>query len=57
MRKLVARRAAVKAVAIASTVLLAPLFGTTTASAVPEAPAQLAADNLPRNSCRPSRVI
>ncbi|WP_067480059.1 S1 family peptidase [Nocardia amamiensis] len=47
MRKLVARRAAVKAVAIASTVLLAPLFGTTTASAVPEAPAQLAADNLP----------
>ncbi|MEU7766843.1 S1 family peptidase [Nocardia sp. NPDC049190] len=47
MRKLVARRAAVKAVAIASTVLLAPLFGTTAASAVPEAPAQLGADNLP----------
>ncbi|WP_040784646.1 S1 family peptidase [Nocardia pneumoniae] len=47
MRKLVARRAAVKAVAIASTVLLAPLFGTTAASAAPEAPAQLAADTLP----------
>ncbi|WP_454199807.1 S1 family peptidase [Nocardia sp. Marseille-Q1738] len=47
MRKLVARRAAVKAVAIASTVLLAPLFGTTAASAVPEAPAQLGVDNLP----------
>ncbi|WP_327110728.1 S1 family peptidase [Nocardia sp. NBC_01730] len=47
MRKLVARRAAVKAVAIASTVLLAPLFGTVTASAAPEAPAQLEADTLP----------
>ncbi|MFG1790345.1 S1 family peptidase [Nocardia sp. NPDC049149] len=47
MRKLVARRAAVKAVAIASTVLLAPLLGTTTAAAVPETPAQLNADLLP----------
>ncbi|GAA5045275.1 S1 family peptidase [Nocardia callitridis] len=47
MRKLVARRAAVKAVAIASTVLLAPLFGITTASSAPEAPTQLAADGLP----------
>ncbi|MGQ4597149.1 S1 family peptidase [Nocardia sp. R6R-6] len=47
MRKLVARRAAVKAVAIASTVFLTPLFGTTTAAAAPEAPAQLSVDNLP----------
>ncbi|MFR9750562.1 S1 family peptidase [Nocardia sp. 004] len=47
MRKLVARRAAVKAVAIASTVLLAPLSGTTTASAAPDAPGQLSVDELP----------
>ncbi|MEV0295793.1 S1 family peptidase [Nocardia sp. NPDC050710] len=46
MRKLVARRAAVKAASVgaAATVLLAPLFGTTTASAEP---GQLAAEHLP----------
>ncbi|WP_378734573.1 S1 family peptidase [Nocardia brasiliensis] len=48
MRKLVARRAAVKAVAIASTVFLAPLLCTTTASAAPATPAQLTADSLPQ---------
>ncbi|WP_028479524.1 S1 family peptidase [Nocardia sp. CNY236] len=47
MRKLVARRAAVKVVALASTVFLAPLFGITTAAAAPDAPAQLGADTLP----------
>ncbi|ONM49473.1 S1 family peptidase [Nocardia donostiensis] len=46
MRKSVARRAAVKAATIASTVLLAPLFGTTPAAAEPT-PAQLRAEDLP----------
>ncbi|MET7773042.1 S1 family peptidase [Nocardia sp. NPDC005366] len=47
MRKLVARRAAVKAasIGVATTVLLAPLLGIGTASA--EAPEQLPADSLP----------
>ncbi|MFI9506854.1 S1 family peptidase [Nocardia sp. NPDC052566] len=47
MRKLVARRAAVKAATIAATVFLVPLFGTIPAQAEPAAPAQLTADNLP----------
>ncbi|WP_405178652.1 S1 family peptidase [Nocardia sp. NBC_01377] len=47
MRKLVARRAAVKAasIGVATTVLLAPLLGIGSASA--EAPEQLSAENLP----------
>ncbi|WP_336088059.1 S1 family peptidase [Nocardia sp. SSK8] len=49
MRKLVARRAAVKAASagFAATVLLAPLFGSGLASANPDAPLQLSADALP----------
>ncbi|MFB7876843.1 S1 family peptidase [Nocardia sp. NPDC056064] len=49
MRKLVARRAAVKAASagFAATVLLAPLFGSGPAAADPDAPLQLAADALP----------
>ncbi|MEV0080441.1 S1 family peptidase [Nocardia neocaledoniensis] len=49
MRKLVARRAAVKAVSagFAATVLLAPLLGSGIASAEPAAPTQLSADALP----------
>ncbi|MFE3545240.1 S1 family peptidase [Nocardia sp. NPDC059177] len=49
MRKLVARRAAVKAASagFAATVLLAPLFGSGLASAEPDAPLQLPADALP----------
>lgn len=47
MRKLVARRAAVKAVTVAATVILAPLFGATSALAEPAAPDQLAVDTLP----------
>ncbi|MEU4315424.1 S1 family peptidase [Nocardia sp. NPDC024068] len=46
MRKSVARRAAVKAAVISSTVLLAPLFGATSATAAP-APEQLRAEDLP----------
>ncbi|WP_431939260.1 S1 family peptidase [Nocardia grenadensis] len=46
MRKSVARRAAVKAAVIGSTVLLAPLFGATAAIAAPE-PGQLSAEDLP----------
>ncbi|MGW0183791.1 S1 family peptidase, partial [Nocardia sp. NPDC003345] len=46
MRKSVARRAAVKAAVISSTVLLAPLFGATSAAADP-APEQLRAEDLP----------
>ncbi|WP_278261877.1 S1 family peptidase [Nocardia sp. AG03] len=49
MRKLVARRAAVKAASagFAATVLLAPLLGSGPATAEPDAPLQLAADALP----------
>ncbi|MFE6923566.1 S1 family peptidase [Nocardia sp. NPDC057663] len=49
MRKLVARRAAVKAASagVAATVLLAPLLGSGFASAEPAAPVQLSADALP----------
>ncbi|MFC9969202.1 S1 family peptidase [Nocardia ignorata] len=49
MRKLVARRAAVKAASagFAATVLLAPLLGSGVASAQPAAPQQLSADALP----------
>ncbi|MDO3651090.1 S1 family peptidase [Nocardia mangyaensis] len=49
MRKLVARRAAVKAASagFAATVLLAPLLGSGLASAQPAAPVQLPADALP----------
>lgn len=49
MRKLVARRAAVKAASagFAATVLLAPLVGSGLASAEPAAPLQLSADALP----------
>ncbi|NUP27057.1 MAG: protease [Nocardia sp.] len=46
MRKSVARRAAVKAAVIGSTVLLTPLFGATAATAAP-APEQLRAEDLP----------
>lgn len=46
MRKSVARRAAVKAAIIGSTVLLAPLFCATSGSAAP-APEQLGAEDLP----------
>ncbi|WP_446223476.1 S1 family peptidase [Nocardia sp. IBHARD005] len=49
MRKLVARRAAVKAASagFAATVLLAPLLGSGIASSEPPAPLQLSADALP----------
>ncbi|WP_227997490.1 S1 family peptidase [Nocardia australiensis] len=49
MRKLVARRAAVRAARIgcAATVFLAPLLATTPASADPATPSQLTAENLP----------
>ncbi|QIS16388.1 S1 family peptidase [Nocardia arthritidis] len=47
MRKLVARRAAVKAATLASTVFLAPLFGIGPAQADPVAPTQLNESNLP----------
>ncbi|MFD3509292.1 S1 family peptidase [Nocardia sp. NPDC058666] len=49
MRKLVARRAAVKAASagFAATVLLAPLLGSGIASAEPAVPVQLSADALP----------